>query len=59
VFLCVSVCHPSVIFLRDAFEDPFNLFLVLEFASEAELFRHIAVGKVPVYVALNDDARAR
>jgi serine/threonine-protein kinase Chk2 len=42
--LLMSVCHPSVIFLQDVFEDPINIFLVLEFASEGELFRHIATG---------------
>jgi serine/threonine-protein kinase CHEK2 len=40
----MSVCHPSVILLQDVFEDPDNIFLVLEFASEGELFRHIATG---------------
>jgi serine/threonine protein kinase len=40
----MSICHPSVILLQDVFEDPDNMFLVLEFASEGELFRHIATG---------------
>jgi serine/threonine-protein kinase Chk2 len=42
--LLMSVCHPSIIFLQDVFENPVNVFLVLEFASEGELFRHIATG---------------
>ncbi|KAH6704350.1 serine/threonine-protein kinase Chk2 [Leptodontidium sp. MPI-SDFR-AT-0119] len=42
--LLMSVCHPEIILLQDAFEDSDNIFLVLEFASEGELFRHIATG---------------
>lgn len=42
--LLMSVCHPNVILLQDVFEDPDNVFLVLEFAPEGELFRHIATG---------------
>jgi serine/threonine-protein kinase CHEK2 len=42
--LLMSVCHPSVIFLQGVFEDADNIFLVLEIASEGELFRHIATG---------------
>jgi serine/threonine-protein kinase CHEK2 len=42
--LLMSVCHPGVILLHDVFEDSDNIFLVLEFASEGELFRHIATG---------------
>lgn len=45
--LLMSLCQPSVILLQDVFEDHDNIFLVLEFASEGELFRHItAAGKL-------------
>jgi len=42
--LLMSVCHRGIILLQDTFEDSDNIFLVLEFASEGELFRHIATG---------------
>jgi serine/threonine-protein kinase Chk2 len=42
--LLMSVCHPGIILLQDAFEDSDNIFLVLEFASEGDLFHHIATG---------------
>ncbi|KAH9208875.1 kinase-like domain-containing protein [Leptodontidium sp. 2 PMI_412] len=42
--LLMSVCHPGIILLRDVFEDPSNILLVLGFAFEGELFRHIVTG---------------
>ncbi|KAH6714509.1 SMAD/FHA domain-containing protein [Leptodontidium sp. MPI-SDFR-AT-0119] len=44
VYAVKFVCHPGVILVQDAFEDSDNIFLVLEFACEGELFRHIATG---------------